>query len=190
MTSLNNTWHEKTPHLLWAIFLAALCISAISWKNDLIKDAATTLGTTGFFATIYGLIFAIIELQRTKNATLLVQEEVARVLNRVKVVDSAQEITECLNKTSLALSSIDEGKMITNALLGQIISDYSQIFQVELIDAASDHRQVRSTIQSYTFVAEEGKIPRFPRKTREALLVIKGQLGERQASNRNFTENT
>ncbi|WP_219119039.1 hypothetical protein [Janthinobacterium sp. UMAB-56] len=197
MSSKLNISHEKMPHIVWAIIFILIAIIATQWHSELIKDPPTTLGTVGFFATAYGILFAIIELGRTKNAAILVKKEVQRALNMVKGIDSAQEIVECLNTTSLALASLEEGKAIPNALLCQIIKHYSQLFHIELEDDSSEHRRVRSTIQAYSFIppkSSEKESSQGPRsnskKTRAALLEITGHLAQRQGSNKTFTEHT
>lgn len=181
---------NKNIHIISATVSALLCIVFTLWQPSLIKDAPTSLGTIGSFATAYGLIFAIIELRRAQTASNLARQEAKRVLTVVTNLVTAREIIECQNTINMAISSLDEGKPISSAVLCQIVKLYSQVFHFELANELSIHRKVRSTIQSYTFNPNASAKPSTSKNTKHALLSITGQLAELQGSTKNFTEYT
>lgn len=181
---------DKTVHITSAVLSIMVCIIAILWQPDLIKDAPSTLSTIGTFATAFGVIFAIIELKRAKAASSLAKEEAQRVLLAVTSLTTAREIIECQNTINVAVASLDEGRAIPTSVLCQIIRLYSQVFHSELVNEASFHRQNRSTVESYAYNPNIKSAGSSSRKTKQALLSISGQLAELQGSTKNFTEYT
>ena len=182
--------HDKTHHIAGAIGSALLCVITILWAPELLKDAPTALGTLGTFATAYGVLFAIIELQRAKSASLIATQEAQRVFRSVTNLVTAREIIECQGTITMAVSSLDEGRAIPSAVLCQIVKLYSQVFHLELTNEASGHRKNRSIIESYSFNPNVGVTNGPPKNTRRALLSIASQLAELQGATKNFTEYT
>lgn len=179
---------DKRIHLIAAIVLPLLGVVSAYWKPDLIKDAPTALGTIGFFATAYGVLFAIIELRRAKAASVLAKDEAERIFRAVTSLVTAREIIECQSTIKMAVSSLDEGRAISSSVLCQIVKLYSQVFHAELANEMSEHRKNRSFIESYSFNPNVGSMKSSSKKTNRALLSIASQLGELQGSTKNFTE--
>lgn len=181
---------DKTIHIFGAAISLLLFGIAVFWKPSLIKDAPTTLGTIGSFATAYGVLFAIIELRRAKAASVLAKEEAERVFKAVTSLVTAREIIECQSTINMAISSLDEGRAIPSSALCQIVKLYSQVFYAEFSDEKSAHRKTRSTIESYSFNPNTATTKTSSKNTRHALLSIASQLAELQGSTKNFTEYT
>lgn len=179
---------DKAVHLIGAVVTAGLGIGIVIWQPDLLKDAPTTLGTLGTFATAYGVLFAIVELRRAKSASLHAREEAERVFRAMTSLATAREIVECQTTIQIAIGSLDDGRLIPSSVLCQIVKLYSQVFFAQLADEISSHRRNRSVIESY---AHNPNIPASngpSKNTRRALLSIASQLGELQGSTKNFTE--
>ncbi|WP_024870489.1 hypothetical protein [Tolumonas lignilytica] len=179
---------EKHTHIISATIITLLFITVVQWKSDLIKDPPSTLGTISSFATAYGIIFAIIELKRTKNASQHASEEVQRALHAVTGLISAREIIECQSVINLAISTLDEGKPIASITLCQIVRLYSQVFHEQLKDQNSDYRKNRSIIAAYAYNPNTNKLNASTKKTKQALFAITSHLAEIQGATNNFTE--
>jgi hypothetical protein len=179
---------DKAVHIWYALSIGLLCIVSILWKQSLVKDPETTLGTLGTFATIYGVIFAIIEVMRVKAAAILVKEESERVLSTVTSLVKAREIIECQALVTAALSSVDDGRAIPNELLSRILKLYSQVFHSEVAIDTSPHRKNRSVIESYVHSASASTGRSAASKTQIALRSVSSQLGEVQGATKNLTE--
>lgn len=155
---------------------------------DLKKDQPTTLGTAGVFLTLYGVIFAIIELVRLKSASYLANKEARRVFDTVTNLVTAREIIECQTKIEIAVEAIDEKRAIPSASLCSIVKLYSQVFHNEVGDENSEHRRNRSIVQSYYINGRPP--PKTSENTKNALLGIAGHLAQLQGSTKNFSEYT
>ena len=165
---------DKNIHLTAAGLCLAVSVLLLWFFCDLRKDVVTTFGTIGSCVTIYGVIFAIIELRRAKAASLMAQEAATKVFETVTGLITAREITECQAVIHAAVCSIDEGKAIPSALLQQVIRLYSQIFHSEVAKEDTPHRKCRSVIQSYSFNPNTTTKASSSRRTRQALLSITG----------------
>ena len=165
------------PHVVW--FLAVLSASLLcAWKwPDLIKDSTTSFSTIGFFVTLYGVIFAIVEVKRAKSAAELAEHEAKKAHEKINDFFSVRDIVECQKAIETAVSCIDEGQRISASTLCLIVKHYSEIFHVQLNDAKSEHRKNRSTIDSYYFTASEIPTPSNVHLKR-ALLSSMGHLSQ------------
>lgn len=180
---------DKAVHWIGAGVTVVLGAASVIWKPDLLKDAPTTLGTLGTFATAYGVLFAIVELRRAKSAASQAKEEAERVFKAVTSLATAREIVECQTTIQIAVASLDEGRPIPSSVLCQILKLYSQVFFAQVAVETSSHRKNRSIIESYTYNPNSTRTSSgAPSKTQRALLSIASQLAELQGSTKNFTE--
>ena len=178
---------DKTVHPTTAVLTGLVGLAIVLWKPELLKDATTSIGTIGTFATAYGVLFAVVELGRAKRASEAATVEARKVFNAVTALVTAREITECQTTIHVAICSLDEGRAISSTVLHQIVKLYSQVFHEQLSRDASPHRKARSTIEAYSYNPNLGT-SNSSKKTKQALLSIAGQLAELQGSTNNFTE--
>lgn len=178
---------DKWLHLV--VFVLAVIVGAF-WLvlvPDLRKDHAATLSAVASFATFYALIFAIIELRRTKAAEKLAANAAARVYSSVAGLGAAQEVTECRATVIAALQMIDDSRAVPSATVGQIVRLYSQIYHRELKAHSARYVLCRSTLDSYMYNPNVARGIDH-RSTKTTLLKVLGQLGELQGTTGNFME--
>jgi hypothetical protein len=180
--------NDKLMHVVSFIIVLLLSIVIVILEPSLLKDAPTSLGTIGSFATAYGVIFAILELRRAKAASQQAKDEAKKVFFAVTGLVTAREIVECQATIQLAVASIDEGKAIPSAVLCQVTRLYSQLFHKEMIDEHSTHRKNRSFIESYSHNPNASSNGAVPKNTKRALIMISSDLGQLQGATKNFTE--
>lgn len=178
----NSRW----MHVI-AFFICLAGSAILMWCfPDLRKGQSATLGSAGVFITLYGVIFAIIEVFRLRSASDLAEKEAKRVFNSITNLVTAREIIECQTKIEIAVAAIDEKRTIPSASLCSIVKLYSQVFHNEVGDEKSEHRKNRSVVQSYYI---SGKSPlKASENTKQALLGIAGHLAQLQGSTKNFAE--
>ncbi|MFN3439909.1 MAG: hypothetical protein ACK41V_19590 [Acidovorax sp.] len=178
---------DKAVHLITAVLTALVGLCIVIWRPELLKDATTSIGTIGSFATAYGVFFAIIELRRAQKASEMATDEARKVFNAVTGLVTAREIAECQTTIYVAICSLEEGRAISSTVLHQIVKLYSQVFYAQLSEDASPHRKARSTIEAYSYNPNVSTSSS-SKRTKQALLSIAGQLAELQGSTKNFTE--
>lgn len=185
---------SKSIHFFSALAFCIIClaISAI-WRAELYDNVLTTFSAIGTFLTAYGLIFAIIELLRAKEASERVNAAAEKAFATVNSLVTAREIIECQNTIKNAMDSIDEKNWISGRSLQQILQLYSQIFHTQIADEKSKHRKNKSTLESYSYkfdpyTHDSSNLKNNITKIQKVLLSITSQLGELQGSTKNFTE--
>jgi hypothetical protein len=182
---------NKWSHAICLLFVLVMASITIHFEPTYVTGPINTLGTIGFFSTLYGVLFAIVELLRAKTASTLATNEAKRVFSVVTSIITAREIAECQGVINMAASAIDEGKTIPSATLCQIIKIYSQVYHAELTNPESEHRKNNSTLQSYSFnpnINSCGVPDKSAKNVKRALLSISSHLGQRQGSTKNFSE--
>jgi hypothetical protein len=187
--AINRQFMDISDKKTHAIVFGVTCVVSIFlclWQTDLLKDAPTTLGTIGSFATGYGVLFAVIELRRAQAVSMAARLAAERVFHSVTGLITAREITECQSVIQMAVASLDERRAIPSSTLQQVIKLYSQIFHVEMGDEKSEHRKNRSMIVSYYFNARMSTVSN--KNTKRALLAISGHLAQLQGQTKNFSE--
>lgn len=178
----------KKVHLHWFFGISAAGLLSVLISPELVKDAPTTLGTIGVFATAFGVVFAVIEVQRAKAAFELAQTEAKKVFSRLTELVTAREIAECQAVLGTAVAAIDENKPIPSSTLCTVVKLYSQVFHAELSNPESTHRQNRSIIESYAHNPNNTLVTLSGRKTKKALLSIAGHLAQLQGLTKVFSE--
>jgi hypothetical protein len=154
----------------------------------LVRDPPTTVGTVGTLVTIYGVVFAIIELIRMRTATKQAVEAARKVFDSFATLVTAREITECQVGIQIAVDALDECRAIPSSLIVQIVKLYSQVFHKELADETSLHRRNRSTIESYSFNENSVLLTVSNNHTKRALTSVAGQLAQLQGATKSFRE--
>ena len=149
------TWRptSRTVHLVAAIAIGGGFIATAYCFPDLRANKATTFGTISGFATFYGVVFAIIELLRTKAAALMAEKSSAKVLNRVEALQGMKHMAECQAAIEVAVAMVDRGEPISLAALMQIVKMYSLHFHIELRDPTSSQRENIAILESYALVS-------------------------------------
>lgn len=116
---------------------------------DLRKDVPTAFSTITGFATLYGLIFAIIEVLRLQSVAALTQKVARDTEQRVYEISSAKNLTECQSCIEYALDDIDKSGFVGLSPLSRIIKFYSSEFVADMGDETSIHRTNISVVNSY-----------------------------------------
>lgn len=161
-------------HLLSLLIILLIAGAAINISVDLWKDNVSKLGTIGFFVTLYGLIFTIIEVLRLNSVSAETNAVAEKVYTAVTGLISIKEITECQGKIESALGSLDEGVCIPSVTMFNIIKIYSTVFHLELKNDQSVHRKNKAQLESYCFNPNIKKQVTYKnsQKLREALISI------------------
>jgi hypothetical protein len=178
--------HSKKVHLIAVALCFVVAVLVVVLFPGLRKDESALLGTAGAFITLYGVIFAIIEVLRLKSASKLAEDEARRVFDSVVNLVTAREIIECQTKIEHAVEAIDENRLVPSASLCGIVKLYSQVFHEEVGKEESEHRRHRSTVESY-YVSGRPK-NEVSGNVKKAFLGIAGHLAQLQGSTKNFAE--
>lgn len=179
---------SKYDHLFSFLVVFVVAIGCFVYDQDLSDGASKTLGSIGGFLTIYAVIFAFIELVRTRSAAELAEQKVSEVVSVVEDLMTAREITECQIAVESALDGISRNEDITARYVVKIIRLYTQVFPVAMKDAKSEHRKNRSILQSYQYVERAPEHAPVPTKTQRALMSISGHLAEQQGETKRGKE--
>ncbi|MBB3005383.1 hypothetical protein FHX57_007780, partial [Paraburkholderia tropica] len=164
--------------------------------------------SVGSFITLYGVVFALIELAYTRSAAELAATAAKRVFDAMSRLGAVEQITDCQAYIKTAVACIDDGVAVPSAVMLDIVKIYSRVFQVQLEDASSEHRKNRSLLEAYRFdsarydsfnaqgktaiTSSSGSARRSPphpyAKTRQALIAMAGQLSSHQSKHTTFAE--
>ena len=139
-------------HAVVALVVVVVLFLSLYFVPDLHKDKAILFGTVGGFATIYGVLFAIVEVMRTQAVAVLTEEASKKVLGQVEGLHGMTQIAECQAAIGIATDMIDRGEEISLAALTQIVKMYSLKFHCELQNAESEQRANIAILQSYATV--------------------------------------
>lgn len=140
---------SKLAHVLVAIFITLVAGLSIWFFPSLWRGESAKFGTlTGFF-TIYGVIFAIIEVIRTKSAAEEAKDSTQKVLDHVEKLSGIRLLSECQTAIDLTVKCIDDGQTIPLSHLLKILKIYSQHYHEELQIATSEQRQNVGILESY-----------------------------------------
>lgn len=102
---------------MWSHFLSLSIVLvagiACSWRwPNLVKDEVASFSTIGFFVTLYGVIFAIIEVRRAKSAAELAEHAAKKAHDKINDFFNVRDIVECIKAIETAVSCIDDGQKI------------------------------------------------------------------------------
>ncbi|WP_431295762.1 hypothetical protein [Rahnella sp. PAMC 25559] len=166
-------------------FLLCICINPSSWI-----DTPSRFGTLGFFITLYGVLFAAVELIRLKSAAIQATNAAQNIFKQINTVYTTRDISECQGKIEMAIINLDNGLLIASSNLLSITRTYSQIFTEEMNQEDSRHRLNKSYIESYTFNPSSINTHSSPnvKLTRSALLAIASDLAALQGKSNKLME--
>ncbi|WP_152976969.1 MULTISPECIES: hypothetical protein [Burkholderia] len=170
-------------HFVAFLGVVALTLLVASVRPSTFKDAPTSVGTIGSFVTLFGVVFAIIELRYTRTAAELAAAEAARVRDAMSRTISIEHIVECQASIEAAIASLDAGTPAAPYVMAHIVKIYSRVFASEVEKDDSDHRKTRSLIQSYQLNPNSAIVSGTNQRsgtqatrTRKALMDALGQL--------------
>jgi hypothetical protein len=152
-------------HSRWAHFVVALItvllgfVTAWSWPG-LVKDAPTAFGTIGFFVTLYGVVFAIIEVLRLKAAAELAMKAAKKAARRIEALYDARNSAECQTLIENVLNRLDEDGTLSASSLGRIVKLYAAEFSTTYELETSPHRTRVATVNSFAFAQRGSKLSR------------------------------
>jgi hypothetical protein len=141
----------KIIHLLAALITIVVAIACAAGLPDLHKDTPTTFGTITGFLTVYGVVFAIIELFRTRAAAELAAREASRASNTVRAFYDLRNVSECQSSIEHTLNDMANNGQVSLSILSRIVKLYVAEFSIEYQDDRSVHRKYIATIESFVF---------------------------------------
>lgn len=168
-------------HFFTAVFaLSALTVST-HWR-DLWKDTATAFATVGFFVTVYGVIFTIIEVFRTKAAAQQAADAAQAAEKRVESLYDARDSVECLTLLENALDRLHEDGTLSPSSLGRIVKLYAAEFSAAYSEETSPPRVRMGMVTSFAFAHTNGVRGKFNNsdKLKGALI---GMMADLSAAN-------
>jgi hypothetical protein len=130
----------------------SLCVVCLYYFPDLRKDGGIAFSTVSGFATIYGVIFAIIEVLRAKAAIILARDLTQRVLTQVHTLQGVQKLSECQAAIEFCIEIFDRGERLPLSAIAQVVKIYSVYFHSELLSPNSEHRKLISILESYAMI--------------------------------------
>jgi hypothetical protein len=143
---------DRFTHLRSAVETAVLALLVVCKWPELRKDVATSFSTAGFFVALYGIIFTITEVLRTKSAAELAVHAARETAQRIEALYIARDATECLSLIEGALSHLSDFGHISPAVLVRINKLYSAEFLTGGLPASSPHRTRLSILTSFASV--------------------------------------
>ncbi len=131
-----NGIKDKKFHIL--VFAVVFLIATIMiWVlKDLRNSISSWFGSVGFFVTLYGVIFTIVEVLRVKDANEIADRRVEVALANINNLNGQKEIVEC---QALIEKIIDKKRIANSTELNQIIKIYTLCFGNEIGNADSNH---------------------------------------------------
>ncbi|WP_199528656.1 hypothetical protein [Pseudoalteromonas sp. bablab_jr010] len=164
------------PHVISLLVVIIATVMTFYFIPDLRKDEVVIFtGITGY-ATIYGVIFAILEVMNAKNTAQVAKEESEKVYKKMDDLYGLRDITQCLASIEMAIESINKNEIISSSVLLTISKIYSSVFHEEMNDDSSDHRKNRALLQSCSHHSSSVKSSRAKNKLREVLLDMSSHL--------------
>jgi hypothetical protein len=171
--------HPNLLHVYGFLLVAIISISCIYYEPKLVQDSVTALSTAGVFLTLYGLIVAIIEIQKAKSLAQAAKDAATRTLKFTNTLTTTKELTECQAILESSMASLDGGHPIPTYSLGRILALYSRLFEIESHPDDSPQRFNQAALQSYKH-NQTGQNSKSHTVTRQALLCIMTDLGSFQ----------
>lgn len=165
----------KLIHLLVFVATVALGKALIRAVPDLTKDDPTTFSTLTGVATLYGVVFAIIEVWRAKSAAQLAAVRAKQAADQVHAAYGLRDASECQSCIQYALGSIDEHGFAPLSVLSRIVKLYASEFAEDYDDAKSDVRKRVAMVESYASLHRSTR-PASPKKVQTTLMAMTAHL--------------
>ena len=145
--------------------LGLLSLGAYRWP-DLTRDPSATFDYIGVGLALYGLVFAIIEVIRTKSAVQLADKQVATFGRRLDKVYGVRGLVQCAALIENALRDADEVGYVSLSSLTRIATLYSAEF-AHVRPEEDSHRARANALSAH---AHEAKVARKPTSKASGLL--------------------
>lgn len=142
---------HKGVHILLALAIIIFGFSLNYFIPDLYGNALLKFSTIGGLATFYSMLFAVVEVIRTKGVAEKARVEAVSASRGVERLYSIKDLSTCQSAVEMAMNALDKNEPIPSSVMCQITKIYSQVFHKELINTGSDHRIAKSMLDSYSF---------------------------------------
>ncbi len=166
--------NHKSVHFV-VLLIVIIGVGALLHKHpEFYADSLTTFSTVGGVVTFYSLLFAVIELLRTKGVALHAKDEAIKAANRVESLYAIKDLSSCQSAVEMAIEAIDKNENIPSSTLCHITKVYSQVFHDDLSRVDTRHRKAKSVLDSYSFASRDQNSGKNSNKNKlkEALLAI------------------
>jgi hypothetical protein len=164
-------------HAIVGVTLAGAGWSLVERFPGLIKDAPTTFSTGSAILTLFGVIFAIIEVMRIESSAKLAADAASEATAKLNAMYATRNATECLNCIRNALQDLDDSDVVGSSALARVLDLYAGEFATALSDEGSDQRDNVSVLQSYVLSYRSGSKTKNGR-LRQALLKMTTDLSK------------
>ena len=141
------------------IHAASLCVIVLGCAStrlflpDLWKDDVTAFSTLGGFVTLYGVIFAVIETWRARNASEQARTAAEAAGRRVAGLYELGGIARCQGCIHDALRDLEREGWASTSSLTRIIELYTAEFHESYEDPTTPQRQAIAALQSHAATA-------------------------------------
>lgn len=142
---------DRSIHVGTALLTILLCVISSGIWPDLFKDKPTSFSTVGFFITIYGVVFTIIEVLRAKAMAEVAAETAVRTAKRVETLYDVRNLAECQTLIENALDQLHEERTLSSSALSRIVKLYAAEFSTTYAQTTSRHRQHIGMVNSFAF---------------------------------------
>jgi hypothetical protein len=156
--TLLHLYHARSIHAIVAAIAIFICIIVIVIWPELSRDKATFFGTIGFFITIYGVVFTIIEVFRVKAVAKLAAKAAMDTAKRIETLYDTRDLAECQILIESALDQLHEERTLSSAALSRIVKLYVTEFSATYELATSPHRRHVGMVNSFAFVHAHSRL--------------------------------
>lgn len=166
---------SKIIHVVIFIIVVTCCGGIFYFLPELRKDSITVFTVMSGFLTLYGVVFAAIQVVRARKSADLAKIESEKVFHKMDDLYGLRDITQCLSAIEMAMDSIIKNEHISASTLLTITKVYSAIFSTEIDDEKSEYRKNNSMLHSFSHAAESSNSTNKVR-LRKALLSMSSHL--------------
>lgn len=137
------------------IHAASLCLALLGCAStrrflpELWRDDATSFATIGGFVTLYGVVFAVIETWRARNASEQSRTAAEAASRRVAALYELGGIARCQGCIHDALRDLERDGWASTSSLTRIIELYTAEFHGAYQDPSTPQRQAIAALQSH-----------------------------------------
>lgn len=115
-----------------------------------------TYATVSGIVTLYGVIFAVVEVWRLESATTMAAKAARDAVDQIERLHGAHALVECQASIDGALADIDAEDFVSSSALGRVIKLYSAAFATEVATSGSRQREDTLIIESYAGAFRRG----------------------------------
>lgn len=148
----------------------------------LLEGPINSLTSVGTFITLYGVLFAVIELFRLKSVALIAAAKASEVYDELHRLRTAEMATRCQTLIHAALRCTEQKTQIPDPLLNEILSVYRELFAREFEAENNNHGDLEGYVMAYVDADRSGRYKR-PNRTIVALIGMSTNLAARKNSN-------